>query len=143
MASENKTQVTDISVDGFLTSLESEQVRNDCIKLVAIMSKISQQEAKMWGTSIIGFDKYHYKYASGREGDAPVLGFSPRKGKLTVYVEESLMSSDLFSNLGKHSTSKVCIYFKKLSDIDASVLEKILKKSFQLTKSLKFTEHGC
>ena len=100
------------------------------------MSKISGHEPKMWGPSIIGFDKYHYKYASGREGDGPVISFSPRKGKLTVYVEESMMGSELFARLGKHSTSKVCIYIKRLSDIDMSVLVQILEKSYNYTKTL-------
>lgn len=141
MAIENKTKESDSVVTDFIYSLENEQVISDCLKLTEIMSKVSGHEPKMWGASIIGFDKYHYVYESGREGDAPVLGFSPRKGKLTLYIEAGMMASKLFDKLGKHTTSKVCIYIKRLSDIDTSTLLKILEESYHYTKSLDDTMH--
>jgi len=133
---ENKTQETNNSVAEFITSLNDEQVASDCLNLVQIMSDISGHEPKMWGASIIGFDAYHYKYDSGREGDAPVVAFSPRKGKITVYVNETAQYPELLAKLGKHSLGKVCVYFKHLSDIDMAVLAQIIGKSYQGTKSL-------
>jgi hypothetical protein len=142
MTNENKTQENDSSVTDFLDSLEDEQVISDCLQLVEMMSKISGHKPKMWGTSIVGFDKYHYKYASGREGDAPVIAFSPRKGKITVYVDETAQFTDILSKLGKHTTSRVCVYIKHLSDIDTSVLYDLIETSYKYTKSLDETEHG-
>lgn len=141
MTTENKTQPTDGSVQDFITALGDERVISDCLQLIEMMRTISAHEPVMWGPSIIGFDSYHYKYASGREGDAPVIAFSPRKGKLTVYIEESVQGSELFSSLGTYATSKVCIYIKRLSDIDVNVLSRIIKASYQHTKSLQQDEH--
>lgn len=143
MTTENKTQETDSSVTDFINSLEDEQVISDCLKLIEMMGTVSGHPPKMWGPSIIGFDKYHYKYESGREGDAPVIAFSPRKGKLTVYVEETTQHQypELFAHLGKHTTSKVCIYIKHLSDIDTTVLLEIVEKSYSYTKSLDDDMH--
>jgi hypothetical protein len=144
MATENKTQETDSSVTDFVNSLGNEQVIGDCLALIEMMSKVSGHKPKMWGPAIIGFDKYHYKYESGREGDAPVIAFSPRKGKLTVYkdVNDTARYPELFANLGNYTTSKVCIYTKRLSDIDMSVLAQILEKSYSHTKSLAPTMHS-
>jgi hypothetical protein len=143
MATENKTQETDNSVTDFISSLDDEQTISDCLKLVEMMRNISGHEPRMWGPAIIGFDKYHYKYESGREGDAPVIAFSPRKGKLTIYkdVDETTRNPELFVRLGEHTTSKVCIYIKRLSDIDMSVLSQIIEKSYNYTKSLDPTMH--
>lgn len=139
MAKENKTRQTDYPVADFINSLGDEQVISDCLELIEMMSKISGHKPKMWGPSIIGFDTYHYKYESGREGDAPVLGFSPRKGKLSVYIEEATKHKypELFAKLGKHTTSKVCIYIKHLSDVDTAVLSQIIEKSYSYTKSFR------
>jgi hypothetical protein len=139
LATENKTQETDGSVTDFVNALDNEQVISDCLQLIAVMQRISGHEPKMWGPSIIGFDKYHYKYESGREGDAPVIAFSPRKGKLTVYIDagDPARYPELFASLGKHTTSKVCIYIKRLSDIDMSVLSQIVEKSYSYAKSLR------
>lgn len=143
MATENKTQETDSSVAAFLDSLD-EAVRADCLELIVMMRTISGCEPKMWGPGIVGFDKYQYKYASGREGEAPVIAFSPRKGKLTVYIDavEASRNPELFARLGKHTTSKVCIYIKRLSDIDLPVLSQILEKSYAYTTSLAIDEHN-
>lgn len=137
MATENKTQETDGSVSDFINSLDDEQVTSDCLKLIEIMSKVSGCEPKMWGPSIIGFDKYHYKYESGREGDSPVVAFSPRKGKLVVYVDETAHFSELLTKLGKHTTGKVCVYIKQLSDVDTAVLTELIEKSYHYTKSVE------
>lgn len=143
MATKNKTQQNDGSVTEFINSLENEQVIADCLQLVEIMQKISGCKPKMWGPSIIGFDKYHYKYASGREGDAPVIAFSPRKGKITVYVDETTRFSDLLARLGKHtSSSRVCVYIKRLSDVDIAVLTELIEQSYNYTKSLNEDMHG-
>jgi hypothetical protein len=134
MATENKTQETDSSVHDFISSLGNEQVIDDCLKLIAMMTKISGYEPKMWGPSIIGFGKYHYKYATGREGDMPVIAFAPRKGKLVLYLEQELIQfSQLLEKLGKHTTSKACLYIKRLSDVDEIVLAQIIKDSFDRT----------
>jgi hypothetical protein len=134
MATENKTQENDSSVAEFIDSLDDEQVTADCLELIKMMTKTSGHQPKMWGTSIVGFGKYHYKYESGREGDSPMLGFSPRKGKITVYVDETARYSALLARLGNHTTGKVCIYIKRLSDIDMSVLRQILEKSYNVER---------
>lgn len=134
MTKENKTQENDSPVMGFVGLLDDKQVISDCLEIIEIMRKVSGHEPKMWGSSIIGFDKYHYKYASGREGDAPVIGFSPRKGKLVVYIDETVRFPELLARLGKHTTGKVCVYFKRLSDIDVSVLTQLIEESYIYTK---------
>lgn len=134
--STNKTVETDVQVSDFLASIDDVQTISDCHALVAIMSEISNCQPKMWGPSIVGFDSYHYKYESGREGDSCVIGFSPRKGKITVYVVDGTARyHELLMKLGKHSTGKVCIYFKTLSDINVPILQEILRQSYTYTKS--------
>lgn len=142
MATQNKTTENNNSVHEFMAAIEDERTVKDCLKLVEIMERVSGAKAKMWGIGIVGFDKYHYKYESGREGDSCVIGFAPRKGKLTVYVVDGTSRyPELFEKLGKHTASKVCIYIKKLEDIDLSVLEEILQKSYAYTKSLDGQMH--
>lgn len=136
MTKENKTQETDSPVMDFINLLDDEQTINDCLKLIEIMSEVSGHKPKMWGSSIVGFDSCHYKYESGREGDSLVIGFSPRKGKITVYAGATDQHPELFAKLGKHTTGKSCIYFKRLCDIDSSMLTQILKESYSYTKSL-------
>ena len=132
---ETKTKPTKVPVSDFIDKVDSEQVRNDCRTLIKMMKKITGSPPKMWGPSIVGFGKYHYKYASGHEGDAPLAGFSPRKGNLTVYMATDFPNREsLLKKLGKCKTSKVCIYVKKLEDIDMVVLEKIVKASLDVTK---------
>lgn len=141
MASDNKTKQTEESAMAFIHSLDDQKVIDDSLKLVEIMSTASGHPAKMWGTSIIGFDTYHYKYASGREGDAAVIAFSPRKGKLVVYIDDTSRHTGLFSRLGKHSTGKVCVYIKQLQDVDLTVLSQLIKESYDYSKSLSPEMH--
>ena len=126
----NKTTETDYSVSEFVNKVENEFKRNDAFKLIEIFKSITGFEPKIWGPSIIGFGSYHYKYASGHEGDAPLAGFSPRKDSLVLYMAtEFEKREELLSQLGKHKSSKSCVYTKKLDDIDIAVLEKIIKNS--------------
>ncbi len=128
--SELKTKATKASVMKFLKGIENEQRRADGLKMLELMLKITKREAKMWGSSMVGFGSYHYKYASGREGDWFLTGFSPRKNDLTVYIMNGFSSySDLMSKLGKYKTGKSCLYIKKLEDIDLKVLSQLIRKS--------------
>ncbi len=120
-----KTTYTGQNVTGFINSyVDNEQKKADSFQLVELLQNWSDSEPKMWGPSIIGFGNYHYKYASGHEGDAPVLGFSPRKDALTLYVySDTAKSKLLLPELGKFKMSKACIYVKKLSDINTNILK--------------------
>jgi hypothetical protein len=130
MKAKNKTTETENSVTEFLSSVENEVRRKDSFRLIELFKSITGCEPKMWGPSIIGFGSYHYKYASGREGDSPLAGFSPRKDSLTLYMASEFENrEELLSQLGKQKSSKCCIYAKKLDDIDIAVLEKIVKNS--------------
>ena len=132
---QNKTQRTDNSVSLFLDQIEPEQKRKDSHALVALMSQITAEKPKLWGTSIIGFGDYHYKYKSGREGDWFLTGFSPRKNALTVYLMCDLSHEGLdFDGLGKYKLSKGCLYFKKIEDVDLNVLTQIIKDSIEIIK---------
>ena len=112
-----KTTYTAASVTDFVEALENDQKKTDSYKLIELMSQVSGCEATMWGPTIIGFGNYHYKYDSGHEGDAPVLGFSPRKAAISLYVFTGLEEHEhLLSGLGKYSMGKACIYAKKLAD---------------------------
>ena len=134
---QNKTQRTDNSVSLFLDQIEPEQKRKDSYALVALMSKITAEEPKLWGTSVIGFGDYHYKYKSGREGDWFLTGFSPRKNALTVYLMCDLSHEGLnFDGLGKYKLSKGCLYFKKVEDVDLNVLTQIIKDSIEIIKKM-------
>ncbi len=124
---ENKTRPTEISVDAFLGSLP-EPRRGDARVLVKLMQSVSRQKPKMWGPSIVGFGSHHYRYDSGREGDMPLLCFSPRKSSTVVYNMHSADKA-LLDRLGKHSLSGSCLHIKRLSDVDPAVLKTILAKS--------------
>ena len=127
---ELKTKENNESVKDFVNSIEDETKRKDSFEIIEIMKKESKEEAKMWGTSIIGFGSYHYKYASGHEGDMCVVGFSPRKQNISLYLCGALeQQKGLLEKLGKHKTGKSCLYIKKLSDIDSEILRKIIKAS--------------
>jgi len=132
---ELKTKVNDASVAAFLNAVEDEEKRADSFKLLKMMQEISGKPAKMWGAAIVGFGSYHYVYASGREGDWMLTGFSPRKSSLSVYLMAGFdqLGNEL-ANLGKHKTSKGCLYVKKLSDIDEKILCGMLKKSIEIIK---------
>ncbi|MBK9565362.1 MAG: DUF1801 domain-containing protein [Saprospiraceae bacterium] len=130
---ENKTKETDISVDHFIHSfVENDKKKSDSFKLIDMMSEWSGFPPKMWGPTIIGFGSYHYKYASGHEGDSPLIGFSPRKTAFSLYVFSPVEAQiQLLDHLGKFKKSKACIYIKKLDDIDISILEKLCKSSIE------------
>jgi hypothetical protein len=128
-----KTSYSGQDISDFLDIyVDNDQKKADSLRLIEIMKKCSGEGPKMWGPSIIGFGNYHYKYASGHEGDAPVLGFSPRKAALTLYVfSDTEKSRKLLPVLGKYKMSKACIYVKKLSDIDTGILEELCMESIK------------
>lgn len=127
---EQKTKATDQSVESFIEKVENEQVRADCYALVKLMKKITGSPPKMWGPTIIGFGKYHYKYDSGHEGDSCIAGFSPRKPNITIYLMPGFTDqTDLLAKLGKHKVSKSCLYIKKLDDVDLEVLKTLIEQS--------------
>jgi hypothetical protein len=130
------TPKNDSSVKDYIASLDDEQTVKDSLVLIEMMQRISGQAPKMWNVGTIGFDSYHYKYDSGREGDSQTIGFYPRKGKITVYLMDGTVRySELLARLGKHTTSRVCVYIKRLSDIELPVLEKILEQSYKYVMS--------
>ena len=132
---ELKTKPTASSVESFLKGVADETKRRDALALAALMQKATKAEPKMWGPSIVGFGSYHYKYASGHEGDSCVVGFSPRKDSLTVYLPlGSDRYGDLLAKLGKHKTGKGCLYIKRLSDVDTAVLEEIISSGLEHPK---------
>jgi hypothetical protein len=126
----NKTTPTDANVSAFLAAIEDDQRREDCHTLLALMGRITGKPAVMWGASIVGFDTYHYRYESGREGDWAVTGFSPRKGDISVYLTAaSPEQDDLLARLGRHKMGKACLYIRRLSEIDLGVLEQLIAAS--------------
>ena len=128
--SQNKTVETDANVGEFIDSVEHDQKRADSHEVLQMMREITGQEPKMWGASLVGFGSYHYRYASGREGDFFLTGFSPRKQALTVYIMPGFASfDDLMSKLGKYKTGKSCLYIKKLDDIDRDCLRELIEQS--------------
>jgi hypothetical protein len=135
---EIKTKATTVSVKKFIDSVEDEQKRKDSYVLVDMMKKISKEEPKMWGPSIIGFGKYEYRYESGHGGEMCVVGFSPRKAAITIYILMGFEKTpELLKKLGKHKVSKACLYIKRLSDIDMKILEELIKMSVKEIKSYK------
>jgi hypothetical protein len=129
---ENKTKPTKDSVTAFLNKIGDQQVRDDCFVILELMRKVSNCEPIMWGSTIIGFGTHHYVYESGREGDTVVMGFSPRKQNITIYLMGGVKSvEDELSTLGKYKTGKGCLYIKSLSDVNAEALKKIFAKSFE------------
>ncbi len=127
---ENKTRPTEVSVAAFVEKITDETRRADAKALVNLMQKASNEKPKMWGPAIVGFGSYHYKYESGREGDAPVIGFSPRKAASVLYGLIGFSGADaVLAKLGKHTTGKGCLYIKKLGDVDPKVLETLVAKS--------------
>ena len=132
---EAKTKPTEASVAAFLNTVDEKRLA-DCVAVVAMMEKITKVPPKMWGTAIIGSGTYTYKYESGKVGDWPVVGFSPRKQNLVLYIMPGFDDyADLLASLGKHSVGKSCLYIKQLSDIDVKVLEKLIKASVKFVKA--------
>ncbi|QVY61857.1 DUF1801 domain-containing protein [Cytobacillus gottheilii] len=129
---ELKTKETDHSVIEFIESVESEKKKQDAYELLDIFTETTGYEAKMWGTSIIGFGSYHYKYATGHEGDAALVGFSPRKAKISLYFAPGETERDeLLKKFGKHTTGKACVYINKLNDVDREVLKELIVASIK------------
>ena len=127
---ENKTKPTRLSVAAFIDALTDPARRADAKALLKLMQSAASEKPKMWGSSIIGFGSYHYKYESGREGDMPVIAFSPRKAATVLYGMTGFSeSAPLLAKLGKHTTGKGCLYIKKLADVDQHVLEAMMVKS--------------
>ena len=127
---ELKTRPSDLSVEGFLNSITDDQKRQDAFALLALMRQVTRAEPKMWGNSIVGLGSYHYRYASGREGDWFLVGFSPRKQNLTVYIMAGLWKyKELLKSLGKCKTGKSCLYINRLVDIHLPTLRKLVQQS--------------
>ena len=126
--SENKTRATEGSVADFLQAVEPERRRADAMRLDAIFREVTGFEPVMWGPSIIGYGRYHYRYASGREGDFLATGFSPRKAALSIYIMPGYADfGPILKALGKHKTGKSCLYINKLADIDEAVLKRLIR----------------
>jgi Domain of unknown function (DU1801) len=133
---DNKTKPTQLSVTGFIDSLTEPARQADAKALVKLMQSVTGEKPKMWGPSIIGFGSCHYKYDSGREGDMPLVGFSPRKAASVLYNVTAFSDSEaLLARLGKHTTGKGCLYIKKLADIDQQVLKTMIQKSLTANRT--------
>jgi hypothetical protein len=127
-----KTVPNKESVEGFIASLADERRRADAVQLCELMAKATGATPVMWGPSIVGFGSYHYRYATGREGDAPAVGFSPRKQALTLYLPQGFeVHEALLAKLGPHTTGKGCLYLKRLSDVDTATLRKMIQAEFK------------
>lgn len=132
---ELKTKENDHSVISFIESVESPKKRDDAYKLLDIFTDTTGYQAKMWGPSIIGFGSYHYKYESGHEGDAPLVGFSPRKAKISLYFATGDTEREaLLKDFGKHTSGKACVYINKVDDIDTEVLKALIHQSVAFLK---------
>ena len=132
---ENKTKPTEQSVAAFIHDIDERQQRDDVKKVAAMMRRATGKNAKMWGTSIVGYGQYHYKYASDREGDFMLTGFSPRKQALTVYIVPGFKQfAALMKKLGKHKTGRSCLYIKSLADVDEKVLEQLIDRSVKFMR---------
>jgi hypothetical protein len=134
---ELKTKPTNASVEKFLNQITDEERREDCFKVAKMMEEITGCKPKLWGPSIVGFDTYHYKYASGQEGDWPIAAFSPRKQDLTLYMLPGFQESrELMDALGKHRTGRSCLYIKRLSDVHVPTLKKLIRQSVKRMKQI-------
>ncbi|WP_354171381.1 DUF1801 domain-containing protein [Arthrobacter sp. UYEF36] len=130
--SPNKTTATGASVEEFLAAVEHPVRHRDGLRLLALMAEVTGQRAQMWGPTIVGFGRYHYKYATGREADAPAVGFSPRKASLSLYgLSYGPESAGLLARLGKHKTGAGCVYVNKLDDVDEAVLTELIRNGYR------------
>src|SRR5262245_46165618 len=124
---ENKTKATEASVESYLSAIADEARRKDCEALAKLMAKAAKEQPKMWGSSIVGFGSYHYKYESGREGDSCLVGFSSRKGDISIYgLNGAADAGALLASLGKYKAGKGCVYIKMLADVDLKILAKLV-----------------
>lgn len=129
---ELKTQQTDASVEDFLNSIHDEKKRQDSFTILELMREVTQTEPKLWGASLVGFGRYHYRYASGHAGDSFLTGFSPRKQNLTLYIMAGFdQYAELLAKLGKYKTGKACLYIKKIEDVDLEVLKELIERSVE------------
>lgn len=136
---ELKTKINDASVHEFINSIKDDEKNKFALKVLNMMKSVTKNQPKMWGTSIIGFGTYHYKYASGREGDWMQVGFSPRKQAMTLYIMSGFSKyDDLLSKLGKFKTGKSCLYIKKENDVDWEVLKELVSQSVKYIKNKKW-----
>ena len=132
-----KTKPTEVSAESHIAAITNEEQRNDAQTLVALMRRVTRQEPVMWGPSIVGFGSYHYKYASGHEGDSALAAFAVRGSELVVYIAAGFEGRDvLLAKLGKHKTGKVCVYIRRLANVDLTVLETLVAQSVVETKRL-------
>lgn len=123
---EAKTKPSAASVQAYFNAIPDKERREDCLALAAMLARVTKCEPRMWGPAIVGFGSYHYKYASGHEGDAPLAGFSSRKAAISIYVMAGFEGAEaLLAQLGKHKVAKACLYVKRLADIDMKVLQKL------------------
>jgi hypothetical protein len=126
----NKTKVTNVSIEAFLASVPDASKRADALALIGMMQTAIREKPQMWGPSIVGFGSYHYLYESGHEGDSPIVGFSPRKAALVLYIVTGFKGAEpLLGILGKHTTGKSCLYVKQLADVNVPVLQKLIDRS--------------
>jgi Domain of unknown function (DU1801) len=133
--SELKTKPTRVSAARYISAIANAEQRNDARTLVALMRRVTRQKPRMWGPSIVGFGSYHYKYASGHEGDSAIAGFAVRGSELVVYIAPGFEGRDvLLAKLGKHKTGKVCVYIRRLANVDLKVLETLVARSVADTK---------
>jgi hypothetical protein len=136
--SENKTRPTDQSALTFIGDVENKTRREDSFVLLEMMREITGEEAVLWGNSIVGFGSYHYKYESGREGDMPCVGFSPRKQNMSLYIMTGFENyKDPLAALGKHKLGKACLYINKLADVDETVLRRLIKDTYEHMRDTK------
>jgi hypothetical protein len=131
---ETKTRPTQVSVDDFIAAVEKPVRRADAEILRDMMERVTGERATMWGPTIVGFGSYHYRYASGHEGDSPRVGFSPRSANLVLYVGGFPEYEALLARLGKHKSSKACLYLNTLADVDLVVLEEIVRRTYKTTE---------
>lgn len=133
---ENKTRATGASVAAFLAAVEPAMRREDAKTVCELMARVTGEPAVMWGTSIVGFGRYHYKYESGREGDFMIAGFSPRKSALVLYIMAGFSEYEaLLAKLGKHKTGKSCLYVNRLADVDMKILERLVRASVKYMRA--------
>lgn len=134
---ENKTKPTGSDVENYLAAIDDDERRNDCRRVAALMAAVTGEQPAMWGAAIVGFGSYHYKYDSGREGDAAATGFSNRKNDISMYLSASgAQQESLLAQLGKHKMGKACLSIRKLADIDVAILERLIAGSVDEIKRL-------
>jgi hypothetical protein len=135
MGYDAKTKPTRLSVDAHLGAIEDPTRRQDCREIAALMQRITGCEPTLWGPSIVGFDRYHYRYASGHEGESCVVGFAARKGDISLYLMGGYEGAEgLLAQLGKHKTGKACLYIKRLADVQLPILEQLIARSVRYVR---------